>query len=60
MRVVLDSTILVSAFFAPHGLSDEILTFARRGIFQICISYPILAEIERVADHEVAPALPLF
>ena len=48
MRAVLDSTILVSAYFTPGGLSAEILALARAGAFRICLSLPILLEVERV------------
>jgi putative PIN family toxin of toxin-antitoxin system len=47
-RVVLDSTILVSAFLAERGLSAELLRFAREGAFILCLSPAILAETEQV------------
>jgi predicted nucleic acid-binding protein len=47
MRAVLDSTILVSAFFTPFGPSDEILTLARADL----LSLPRYKSIDIVAPE---------
>ncbi len=43
-RVVLDSSVLLSAFLTPQGTSAEVLLAARRGAFTLCLSQEILAE----------------
>jgi uncharacterized protein len=48
LRVVLDSTVLVSAFLAEKKLSAELLRLARRGAFIVCSINSILAETQRV------------
>jgi len=47
-RVVLDSTVLVSAFLTKGGVSAALLLEARRGAFALCQSAEILEETERV------------
>jgi predicted nucleic acid-binding protein len=46
-KAVLDSTVLVSAFLrhAPGGVSFDLLQFAERGLFDLCISDEILEEV---------------
>src|SRR5215470_3707009 len=41
---VLDSTVLISAFLAQHGVSNELLRQARAGAFLLCLSEEILHE----------------
>jgi putative PIN family toxin of toxin-antitoxin system len=48
LNAVFDSTILVSAFLTPHGLSDQLLAFARRGAFELYLSGLIIAETQAV------------
>jgi uncharacterized protein len=43
-RAVFDSTILVSAFLRPGGLSDELLTVAEEGHFVLVLAPDIVAE----------------
>jgi putative PIN family toxin of toxin-antitoxin system len=50
-RVVLDSTILVSAFLAPQGVSSVLLRRAREGAFLVALSEEILAETQKVLLH---------
>jgi putative PIN family toxin of toxin-antitoxin system len=45
---VVDSTVLVSAFLTPGGVSAELLQSARRGAFVCCLAQEILDEAERV------------
>jgi putative PIN family toxin of toxin-antitoxin system len=47
-RAVVDSTALVSAFLARHGVSDALLRHGRRGAFTLCLSEAILNETRRV------------
>jgi len=44
LKVVLDTTILVSAFLTPGGLSSEILRFASLKLFEFVVSDEILEE----------------
>ena len=46
--MVLDSTILVSAFLTPYGLAAQLLSHARRGAFALYLSEQILAETQEV------------
>lgn len=43
-RVVLDSSVLVSAFLKPDGTSASLLARARDGAFVLCLSREIVAE----------------
>jgi putative PIN family toxin of toxin-antitoxin system len=47
-KVVLDTTILVSAFLSKAGVSRQLLHEAQAGAFQICLAEEILAETKRV------------
>lgn len=47
-RAVLDSTILVSAFLTPKGPAAELLSYARKGAFHVCLSEEILQETQEV------------
>jgi putative PIN family toxin of toxin-antitoxin system len=47
-RAVFDSTVLVSAFLTPNGVSDELLRHGRRGAFTLSLSHQILEETRRV------------
>ena len=47
-KVVLDSTILVSAFLTSGGISRELLQEAQAGEVGICLSEEILEETQRV------------
>jgi len=45
---VLDSTVLISAFLAQRGVSNELLRYAREGVFLLCLSEEILTEAQGV------------
>src|SRR2546423_6142130 len=45
---VVDSTVLISAFLAQHGVSHELLRYAREGAFFLCLSEEILKEAQGV------------
>jgi uncharacterized protein len=45
---VLDSTVLISAFLAQRGVSNELLRYARKGAFLLCLSEEILTEAQGV------------
>lgn len=47
-KAVVDSTVLVSAFLTPKGVSDELLRQGRRGAFTLCLSDEIIEETRRV------------
>jgi predicted nucleic acid-binding protein len=49
---VLDSTVLISAFLAQRGVSNELLRHARAGAFLLCLSEEILAEAQGVLLDE--------
>jgi len=45
---VLDSTVLISAFLAQRGVSNELLRYAREEAFFLCLSEEILTEAQGV------------
>jgi putative PIN family toxin of toxin-antitoxin system len=47
-KAVFDSTILVSAFLAPRGISQVLLEHAVRGAFELYLSEAILEETQEV------------
>lgn len=47
-KVVLDSTVLVSAFLTPGGVSDALLRQAKSGVFHLYLADKILEETQRV------------
>ena len=47
VRVVLDTNIVVSAYLVPTGKPARILSLARQGKIDICLSEDILGEIKR-------------
>jgi putative PIN family toxin of toxin-antitoxin system len=49
---VLDSTVLISAFLAQRGVSNELLRHAREGVFLLCLSEEILHEAQGVLLDE--------
>jgi putative PIN family toxin of toxin-antitoxin system len=49
---VLDSTVLISAFLAQRGVSNELLRYAREGAFLLCLSEEILTEAQGVLLDE--------
>jgi putative PIN family toxin of toxin-antitoxin system len=59
LGVVLDSSVIVSAFLSGAGASAEILRLWRRDrAFQVIASDPILAEVIRVLlEHGIADSL---
>jgi putative PIN family toxin of toxin-antitoxin system len=44
LRAVLDSSVLISAFLTPKGLSGQVLDAAEDGAFALCLSHEIIAE----------------
>jgi putative PIN family toxin of toxin-antitoxin system len=49
---VLDSTVLISAFLAQRGVSNELLRYAREGAFLLFLSEEILDEAQGVLLEE--------
>ena len=47
VRVVLDTNVVVSAYLVPTGKPARILSLARQGKIDICLSEEILGEIRR-------------
>src|SRR6266446_3409230 len=47
-RVVLDSSVLVSAFLTPHGSVVRLLRDPMRGRYELCLSEAILTETAEV------------
>jgi putative PIN family toxin of toxin-antitoxin system len=47
VRVVLDTNVVVSAYLVPTGKPARILSLARQGKIDICLSEDILGEIKR-------------
>ena len=52
LSAVLDSTVLISAFLAQRGVSNEILRHARAGAFLLYLSEEMLAEAQGVLLDE--------
>jgi uncharacterized protein len=52
LSAVLDSTVLISAFLAQRGVSNEILRYAREGAFVLYLSEEILNEAQCVLLDE--------
>jgi predicted nucleic acid-binding protein len=52
LSAVLDSTVLISAFLAQRGVSNELLRHARAGAFLLCLSEEILDEGQGVLLDE--------
>ena len=50
-NVVLDATVLVSAFLTRGGVSDELLRHAREGAFLVFLSEAIFAEVEHTLAY---------
>jgi putative PIN family toxin of toxin-antitoxin system len=44
LRVVLDSSVLISAFLTPRGTAAQLLDAAQRGVFVLCLSREIITE----------------
>jgi putative PIN family toxin of toxin-antitoxin system len=57
VRAVADTNVYISALNFG-GLPDEVLALARQGQIQLCISVPILAEIEGVLLRKFAWSEP--
>jgi len=52
LSAVLDSTVLISAFLAQRGVSNELLRYAREGAFLLFLSEEILNEAQGVLLDE--------
>lgn len=48
MRIICDTNILVSALLFPGGAPDEVLTLARLGEVELCLSPDIISEFKNV------------
>ena len=44
LKAVLDSSVLISAFFTPPGVPGQVLDAAESGVFTLCLSREILTE----------------
>jgi putative PIN family toxin of toxin-antitoxin system len=51
MYVVLDANIVVSALISPRGIPAQVVRRWQTGDFEIAVSLPIVAEIERVIHY---------
>lgn len=58
MRVVLDTTIIVSSFLVALGVPARILGAWRAGQFDLIVSPALLAEYEEVLNHRRIRARP--
>ena len=47
-RVVLDTNVLVSALRSRGGASNRLLSLVGRGVFELCLSVPLVIEYEDV------------
>lgn len=45
LRVVLDSSVLISAFLTPRGVCAELFRGAERGAFTLCLSPELLEDM---------------
>jgi uncharacterized protein len=51
LTAVIDSTVLISAFLTKGGVSDELLRYAREGVFVVFLSEEILIETEHTLSY---------
>jgi uncharacterized protein len=49
--VVVDTTVLISSFLTPEGVSGKLLEQARAGAFKLCLSREILEELRSRLLH---------
>ncbi len=54
-RVVLDTNVLVAASRSKWGASAKLLSLVGTGLFEICVSVPLVLEYESVVLREVEP-----
>jgi uncharacterized protein len=53
LRAVLDSSVLISGFLTPHGVSAKLLDAAEQESFEFCTSPEILEETRRALTTKV-------
>ena len=53
LRAVLDSSVLISGFLTPHGVSAKLLDGAERKSLEFCASPEILEETRRALTTKV-------
>ena len=59
-RVVFDTTVLISAFLRPGGLSDELLVLAANGDFELLLAEAIITETRnKLLTSKVAMRTPM-
>lgn len=60
LKAVLDTTVLISAFLNPGGLSDEIINFAELELFEFISSNEILEEarLSLLGKHHIRQRYP--
>lgn len=51
LTAVVDSTVLVSAFLTPGGVSSELLRYAREGVFLVFLSEEVLTETQHTLSY---------
>jgi putative PIN family toxin of toxin-antitoxin system len=49
--VVVDTTVLISGFLTPEGVSADLLERTRAGAFTLCLSYEIIEELRSRLLH---------
>jgi putative PIN family toxin of toxin-antitoxin system len=54
-RVVLDTNVLVAASRSKRGASAKLLSLVGTGLFEICISVPLILEYESAVLRDVEP-----
>jgi len=57
-RIVLDTNVLVAGLMSRRGASFRLLSCIDKGIFNLCVSVPLVVEYEDVLKREAIP-LPL-
>lgn len=51
IKIVIDTNVVVSALMSADGASYKLLSLLNRGLFQICLSTPLVVEYESVAKR---------
>ena len=51
IRAVIDTNVLIAALYSSSGASYQILLAADRGVFEIALSVPLLAEYDDVSTR---------
>lgn len=52
-RIVLDTNVLIAALRSKRGASHKLLLLIDSGLFEVCVSVPLVLEYEAVAKRQI-------